>query len=66
MSPTQGVGSCKLCWLSAAGHRTRAASGWCLQKAGEGPVGCQGYVSVSFITHTVLCSWKKSHDRGSQ
>lgn len=49
-----------LCLLSLAWHEPRAASGWYLQRTGEGPVGCQGNVAVSFITHKVLCSWKKS------
>lgn len=52
-------------WLSLAWHKTRAVSGY-LQRTGEGPVGYQGYVSVSFITHKVLCGWKKSHDHCSQ
>ena len=52
--------------LSPGWRRTRAASGWCLQRSGEGPAGCQGYVSISFITHKVLCTWEESQARGSQ
>lgn len=52
--------------LSPGWHRTRAASAWYLQRTGEGPVGCQGLASVPFITHKLLCSWKKSHGSCSQ
>lgn len=52
--------------LSSAWHKTKAASVWYLQRTGEWPVGCQGHVSVPFITHKLLCSWKESHDSCSQ
>lgn len=45
--------------LSLAWNKTKAASGWYLQRTGAGPVGCWRHVSVSFIRHKVLCSWKR-------